>query len=78
MIWVTKDGRSIKIKYMTTDHIKNAIKHLHNQYENGLVCGGSNIDGYMLWVDKICDVYSSVEEAFPVYIDLKKELEKRK
>jgi len=32
MLWKTKDGRSIEISTMTTQHLENAIRHLEDRF----------------------------------------------
>lgn len=33
LIWRTKDGRSLKIKEMTSDHLTNSLKYIDNRYD---------------------------------------------
>ena len=82
-LWECKDGRVMRIVDMSTDHILNSMRMLERMHQE-MICsiGFPCFQGEMAQMyaeqefDQLMD--SSVEDVYPAYKKLRKELLKRK
>lgn len=81
-LWKCKDGRTLRISDMETSHITNSMRMLERMHEQRL-CSMPYPDfqGEMaqMYAEQEFDAYmnASVEDVFPIYKHLEKELLKR-
>lgn len=81
-LWKCKDGRAVPIKDMTTDHIINSMRMLdrmHEQTQFDMPYPAFQGEMAQMYAEQEFDAYmdSSVEDVFPIYKHLEKELLKR-
>lgn len=82
VLWKCKDGRTIRIADMETSHIINSMRMLERMHEQMLwSMPDPCFQGEMaqMYAEQEFDAYmdSSVEDVFPIYKHLEKELLKR-
>ena len=82
VIWKCKDGREIPISEMTTEHITNSMRMLERMHKQTLMdISFPCFQGEMAQMfaeqefDRLMD--SEVEDLYPAYKHLRKELKKR-
>lgn len=78
--WTTKNGKTLEISKMETSHILNCIKMLKRKYDHGYIMRQFGFsDGEIMYYDEAQEdiTEQSIEEVFPIYVSLKKELENR-
>lgn len=77
--WKCKDGTVIKVSNMTTNHLRNVIKFLEQKFADdpycSPCCGFATAEGDIDFDEP--ESYESVEEKYPVYKSMKRELDKR-
>lgn len=81
-LWKCKDGRTLRISDMETSHIINSMRMLERMHEQMLwSMPAPCFQGEMaqMYAEQEFDAYmdSSVEDVFPIYKHLEKELLKR-
>ena len=81
-LWKCKDGQVIRIVDMSTDHIVNSMRileRMHTQTLLDMPCPMFQGEMAQMYAEMEFDAYmdSSVEDVYPIYGHLEKELLKR-
>ncbi len=92
MKWIDKNGNRIKVKDMTDEHLKNTIHLLlrqHKRIRNKMISSISQAYNFLQGEQALISVENAehqlngmtnleiVEEAYPIFIEMRKEAEKR-